>query len=57
VPIAGVFWHSGRTKVDGWNIFQVNKSALLLFENEFRVPLLSRCSRRISRRSLSMCFP
>jgi putative oxidoreductase len=41
VPIAAVFWRSGRTKVDGWNIFQVNDSAILLFENEFRVPLLS----------------
>lgn len=40
VPIAGVFWLSGRTKVDGWNIFQVNDSAVLLFENEFQVPLL-----------------
>jgi putative oxidoreductase len=41
VPVAAVFWRSGRTKVDGWNIFQVNDSAILLFENEFRVPLLS----------------
>jgi putative oxidoreductase len=41
VPIAAVFWYSGRTKVDGWNIFQVNESALLLFENEFQVPLLT----------------
>ncbi|MCC6948314.1 MAG: DoxX family protein [Bradyrhizobiaceae bacterium] len=40
VPIAGVFWLSGRTKVNGWNIFQVNDSAVLLFENEFQVPLL-----------------
>jgi putative oxidoreductase len=41
VPVAAVFWRSGRTKVDGWNIFQVNDSAIHLFENEFRVPLLS----------------
>jgi putative oxidoreductase len=41
VPVAAVFWRSGRTKVDGWNIFQVNDSAIQLFENEFRVPLLS----------------
>jgi putative oxidoreductase len=41
VPIAAVFWRSGRTKVDGWNIFQVNDSTILLFENEFHVPLLS----------------
>jgi putative oxidoreductase len=41
VPVAAVFWRSGRTKVDGWNIFQVNDSAIHLFENEFGVPLLS----------------
>jgi putative oxidoreductase len=41
VPIAVVFWNSGRTKVDGWNIFQVNESAVLLFENEFQLPLLN----------------
>jgi putative oxidoreductase len=41
VPIAAVFWRSGRTKVDGWNILQVNDSAIQLFENEFRVPILS----------------
>lgn len=41
IPVAGVFWNSGRTKVDGWNIFQVNESALLLFENEFQLPLLN----------------
>ena len=41
VPIAGVFWLSGRTKVDGWNIFRINESAVLLFENEFQLPLLN----------------
>jgi putative oxidoreductase len=41
VPIAAVFWRSGRTKVEGWNIFQVNDSAILLFENEFQLPLLN----------------
>ena len=41
VPIAAVFWRSGQTKVDGWNIFQVNDSAVLLFENEFQLPLLN----------------
>ena len=41
VPVAGVFWLSGRTKVDGWNIFRINESAVLLFENEFRLPLLN----------------
>jgi putative oxidoreductase len=41
VPIAAVFWRSGQTKVDGWNIFQVNDSAVLLFENEFQLPVLN----------------
>jgi hypothetical protein len=40
VSIAGMFRIRVGQKVDGWNIFQVNESALLLFENEFRV----RCS-------------
>lgn len=41
VPVAGVFWQSGRTKVDGWNIFKVNDSAVFLFENEFQLPVLN----------------
>lgn len=41
IPVAAVFWNSGRTKVDGWNIFQINDSARLLFENEFQLPLLN----------------
>jgi putative oxidoreductase len=41
VPVAGVFWLSGRTKVGGWNIFRINESAVLLFENEFQLPLLN----------------
>lgn len=35
---AAIFWQSGRTKVDGW---QLNDSALYLFTNEYRVPLLA----------------
>ena len=27
--------------MDGWNIFRINESAVLLFENEFQLPLLS----------------
>lgn len=38
VPIALVFWYSGRTKVDGWNIFAVNDTQLYLFENRFNMP-------------------
>lgn len=41
VPVAGVFWQSGRTKVDSWNIFKVNDSAVFLFENEFQLPVLN----------------
>lgn len=36
--IAGVFWLSGRTKVDGW--LTVNDSAVALFADEYRLPLL-----------------
>lgn len=38
VPIALVFWFSGRTKVDGWNIFAINDSQVYLFENKFNMP-------------------
>lgn len=38
--IALVFWNSGRTKVDGWNIFSVNDKTLFLFQEEYKVPLL-----------------
>ncbi len=37
IGIAGVFWRSGQTKVDGW---QVTDSAIYLFEEEYAVPLL-----------------
>jgi putative oxidoreductase len=36
--IAGVFWLSGRTKVEGW--LTVTDSAVALFESEYTVPLL-----------------
>lgn len=38
LSLASVFWLSGRTKVDGW--LSVNDTALALFEEEYRVPLL-----------------
>ena len=38
--IAAIFWLSGRTKVDGWNIFTVNDKTLFLFQEEYKVPLL-----------------
>jgi putative oxidoreductase len=36
--IAGTFWLSGRTKVDGW--LTVHESAIALFADEYRLPLL-----------------
>ena len=36
--IAGVFWQSGRTKVEGW--LTVSDNAVALFADEYRVPLL-----------------
>jgi putative oxidoreductase len=35
-----VFFNSGRTKVDGWNIFAIKDSAIFLFENEYKVPYI-----------------
>jgi putative oxidoreductase len=36
--IAGVFFYSGRTKVEGW--FTVTDGAVALFADEYRLPLL-----------------
>ena len=38
LPLALVFWYSGRTKVDGWNIFSPNDGQVYLFENKFKLP-------------------
>ena len=37
VAVAGVFWRSGQTKVDGWSI---KDSTFYLFREEYKVPLL-----------------
>ncbi|HWK94955.1 MAG TPA: DoxX family protein [Pseudolabrys sp.] len=37
VAIAGVFWQSGQTKVDG---FRLSESAIELFRSEYRLPLI-----------------
>ena len=37
--MAGVFFRSGRTKVDGW--LTVSDTAVSLFEDEYRLPLLA----------------
>lgn len=39
VAIAAIFFRSGRTKVDG--LMTVNESAVALFQDEYRLPLLS----------------
>ena len=38
LPVAAVFWRSGRTRVDGWNIFSVSENQVFLFEYEFGLP-------------------
>jgi putative oxidoreductase len=35
IAIASVFWHSGQAKIASW------QSTILLFQNEYRVPVLS----------------
>ena len=37
IPIAGVFWQSGQTKVDGW---QLSSSAIELFREEYKLPVI-----------------
>ena len=37
LSIAAVFWQSGQTKVDG---FMLNDTAIYLFENEYKLPLV-----------------
>ena len=39
LPVALVFWRSGRTKVEGWNVFAVNDTQYFLFREEFGLPL------------------
>ena len=38
LPVAVVFWRSGRTRVEGWNIFEVSENQVFLFEYEFGLP-------------------
>lgn len=37
IAVANVFWRSGQSKVDGW---QITESTFDLFREEYRVPLL-----------------
>ncbi len=38
LPVAVVFWRSGRTRVEGWNIFDIADLQPFLFEHEFGLP-------------------
>ena len=38
LPVAFAFWRSGRTRVEGWNIFELSDSQAFLFEHEFGLP-------------------
>ena len=38
IAIAGVFWSSGRTKIEEW--LTVSDNAVALFEDEYRLPLV-----------------
>jgi len=38
LPVAVVFWRSGRTRVVGWNVFHVTDSQIYLFDQEFGMP-------------------
>ncbi len=37
ISVAGVFWQSGRTKMDGW---RVSDLAVELFRSEYRLPVI-----------------
>ena len=37
IGVAGLFWRSGQTKVDGWHI---TDSTLYLFEEEYALPII-----------------
>lgn len=37
IPIAGVFWQSGQTKIDGWHLAS---SAVELFKEEYKLPVI-----------------
>jgi putative oxidoreductase len=36
-----VFWNSARTKVQGWDLFGVNENTLTLFQEEYKLPIIS----------------
>jgi putative oxidoreductase len=40
ISIGLVFWNSGRTKVEGWDIFHVDENTLQLFIDEYKLPFI-----------------
>ncbi|MEO1017829.1 MAG: DoxX family protein [Pseudomonadota bacterium] len=38
LPVAVVFWRSGRTKVEGWNIFELTPAQSFIFQDQFGMP-------------------
>jgi putative oxidoreductase len=40
ISIGLVFWNSARTKVVGWNVFNVNENTLTLFQEEYKLPII-----------------
>ncbi len=40
LSMAGIFWQSARTKVDGWNIFEPNDNTMYLFEELYHTDWL-----------------
>ncbi len=51
--VAGIFFQSGRTKVEGW--LTLTDGAYALFRDEYKVPLSHPRSPRISRPTPSIC--
>ncbi len=38
LPVAVVFWRSGRTKVEGWDIFTLTPAQAFIFQDQFGMP-------------------
>lgn len=41
IAVGLVFWNSARTKVAGWDLFRVNENTLTLFQEEYKLPIIS----------------
>ena len=53
LALAGIFWMSGRTKVEG--VFTITDTTYLLFREEYKLPLIPRNGRRRWPPCLSTC--